>query len=87
MNAAATQHRTAGARQFFTATPQTPSQSARSLYTFPLYCRTRVDALSRRADPVAEWSVDGKESRSEFVALTCISRWSCRESNPLQKVA
>src|SRR5271155_5483345 len=43
--------------------------------------------LSRRADPVAEWSVDGKESRSEFVTLTCISRWSCRESNPLQKVA
>ncbi|MFZ0231009.1 MAG: hypothetical protein WAL41_29625, partial [Mycobacterium sp.] len=46
MNAAATQHRTAGARQFFTATPQIPSQSARALYAFPLCCRTRVDAVN-----------------------------------------
>ena len=46
MNAAATQTPTAGARQIFTATPQTPSQSSRSLYTFPLYCRTRVDGVN-----------------------------------------
>ena len=44
MNAAATQTRTAGARQIFN--PQTPSQSSRSLYTFPPYCRTRVDGVN-----------------------------------------
>ena len=29
----------------------------------------------------------GKENRPGLMALTCIFRWSCRESNPLQKSA
>ena len=46
MNAAATQTPDRRRATIFTATPQTPSQSARSLYTFPLYCLTRVDAIN-----------------------------------------